>query len=271
MLYGAINYNQNIGIWFTDNLTRTYRAFKNCNRLNFDASSWTLSNVVTASEMFMDCLALTGTAAAGPSTGFDSLVLSSLRFGARMFKGTLVNPDVGGWFPAPSVLENADGMFEYNSQFVGTNIDQWDTSSIEDMNYMFRDCRAFVGTNIGQTWDTSNVGAANADGGMAYMFQNTLINEEFDLWDYSNVNTIEGMFFGCKNLGTSIDNKTRYILDSTNPNKATKVTTLDNLFSYCDNFNEDLTSWVLGICSKMLLHLTKILLTGMLVTVIDLN
>ncbi len=51
-------------------------------------------------------------------------------------------------------------------------------------------------------------------------------------WDVSNVENMEGMFWGCKNFN--------YDLSKWN---VSKVKSMKYMFSHCENFNSDLSNW----------------------------
>jgi surface protein len=73
-----------------------------------------------------------------------------------------------------------------------------DTSNVEEMHDMFKECYNLKTINGTGDWDTSNVRR------MSWMFQGCNSLEELDLsnWDTSNVGEIQGMFQDCRRLHT---------------------------------------------------------------------
>ena len=160
-------------------------------------------------------------------------------------------------------------LFEKDTQFTGLTdfpgimpIDLWDTSSVEDMSYMFSGAENFNGDI--NNWDTSNVtnmkgmfgGASsfttiisNWDTSsvtdMSYMFYTaTNFNEDISKWDTSSVTDMSYMFFEASNFNNDINTslvtvngKTYIAWDTRN------VTDMSYMFYGATNFNGLITKW----------------------------
>ena len=83
-------------------------------------------------------------------------------------------------------IEDATGMFQ-SSSTVGTGVENWDTSTITNMNRMFQNAVNFTG-NV-TSWDTSNV--INMDS----MFRSaTSFSRSIGVWNVSSVQNMDNMF-----------------------------------------------------------------------------
>ena len=83
------------------------------------------------------------------------------------------------------------------------NASCWDTSSVNSMNNMFRDCRSLQQLDV-SGWDTSKVT------NMFYMFGDCRSLQQLDVsgWNVSNATNIIKIIEGCYNLKTIIGDKT---------------------------------------------------------------
>lgn len=87
--------------------------------------------------------------------------------------------------------ENKYRILKYfPSDFKG-DISEWNTSSITNLDYLFKDCREF-NCDLSH-WDTSNVTSMNAT------FMNALkFNQDISMWDYSNVENMSAFMYGAE-------------------------------------------------------------------------
>ena len=121
-----------------------------------------------------------------------------------------------------------------NCSNFNSNISNWDTSNVTNMNSMFNGASLF-NQNIG-SWNTSNVTI------MGGMFANaTNFNQNIDSWITSNVTLMTGLFFNATNFNngqTSGGTGTVPLNWDTS-----KVTTMLNMFRNAINFNQNIGSW----------------------------
>ena len=123
-----------------------------------------------------------------------------------------------------SNLFRAEPGYSGTASFNG-DISHWDTSSVADMNAMFRGASAF-NSDI-SAWDTSKVIDMNR------MFVNTAaFNQNIGIWDTSSVTNMEWMFWNATafngNIGTW---------------NTAMVMNMSNMFNTATAFNQDLSGW----------------------------
>ena len=107
----------------------------------------------------------------------------------------------GGRLPGFSYVENTYG-----------NIENWDTSEVTDMSFLFEANTRYRSTSQNQ------------------------FNADISNWDTSNVTTMARMFYNCNSFDQPIN---------TNGNKwdTSKVTNMDSMFYYARSFNGDISDW----------------------------
>ena len=94
--------------------------------------------------------------------------------------------------------KNSRFLFAYiTSSVFSVNLNNFDTSNVVDMSYMFYNCQYIQNLNL-DSLDTSNVT------NMQYMFYNCLRLTNLDLssFDTSNVTNMSYMFSDCRDLET---------------------------------------------------------------------
>ena len=166
-------------------------------------------------------------------------------------------------------VKTMKNLFAKDRQFTGLTdfpgimpIDLWDTSSVEDMSYMFAGAYNFNGDI--NNWDTSNVtnmqsmfsGASsfttiisNWDTSsvinMSYMFNGaTKFNEDISNWDTSSVTDMSYMFFEASNFNNDINTSLVTVNDKTYIAWDTRnVTNMSYMFYAATNFNGLITKW----------------------------
>lgn len=93
-------------------------------------------------------------------------------------------------------VTNMSSMFENCRRLTDVlGLEDWDTSNVTDMSYMFYGCKSLVSLDLSK-WDTSNVT------NMTSMFYDckSLVSLDLTNWDTSNVTTMDHMFEFCSNL-----------------------------------------------------------------------
>eukprot|EP00550_Attheya_septentrionalis_P012190 CAMPEP_0198303506 /NCGR_PEP_ID=MMETSP1449-20131203/56921_1 /TAXON_ID=420275 /ORGANISM="Attheya septentrionalis, Strain CCMP2084" /LENGTH=1061 /DNA_ID=CAMNT_0044006001 /DNA_START=344 /DNA_END=3525 /DNA_ORIENTATION=- len=130
------------------------------------------------------------------------------------------------------------------------NISTWDTSTVTNMNSLFKDASYFNDDISG--WDTSSVTA------MEDMFwKSTSFDCNLSGWDTSRVTSMYGMFDSADNFNGDIDDwdtssvkrmtfmfflNDRFNRDISSWNTSS-VTTMFNMFNYALAFNHNISSW----------------------------
>ncbi len=129
--------------------------------------------------------------------------------------------------PDLSLATSLREMFYLCTSFVGNpSLNNWNTSTITDMYYMFGDALQF-NQPLG-SWNTSNVT------NMGLMFDNTSFNQHIGEWDTSKVTNMEHMFHSCHNFNQPIRGW-----------NTSKVTNMNEMFSETA-FNQNIGSWNLA-------------------------
>lgn len=197
----------NINNWDVSNVIYMIDLFYNCNQLNtLDVSSWNTSEVTDMVRMFYKCQSLKELNISNWDTrnvnnvgsmfelsGVVSLDLSNLDFSkisnignfcceAANLKSikmpTNMNPN-----PASASYQ---GLFArcYELETV-TGIENWDTSNIANMSYMFLDCYKLSSVDI-SNWNTSNVTTMQSMFGNCSKLNKVIMDNS----DYNSVNSI---------------------------------------------------------------------------------
>ncbi|MGP1460151.1 MAG: BspA family leucine-rich repeat surface protein [Bacteroides sp.] len=119
-----------------------------------------------------------------------------------------------------------------NMTFAWT-IDTPDLSNVQDMSYMFFQCRAF-----NQPLNDWKVGKVTK---MAFMFHECFsFNQPLNDWDVSQVTNMQSMFSKCRAFNQSL-----------NDWKVGKVTNMQSMFLECTFFNQRLERWNVGEVTNM--------------------
>jgi len=156
-------FNQPIGNWDVSNVTTFYRTFQDNNIFNQDISNWDISNATDVQNMFYNnkgfqnggvpidweitgyCWSMFGDSAYNNPitlrfTGTDQVV--RYLFAGSSGAPTPFNQDVSGW--------DVSGVYDWTSAFEYSNFNDpgilswnWNTTSMYQMNLMFRGTTAF--------------------------------------------------------------------------------------------------------------------------------
>ncbi len=119
----------------------------------------------------------------------------------------------GAGAPNLSITTSLFGMFG-NCSSLNNDLNTWDTSTIEDMSFVF-----FGATNF---------------------------NGDISLWNTSNALTMEGMFLGASNFNQDISYKS-----GTNSWDVSSVNTMDDMFNTASAFNRNIGNWNVGNVESM--------------------
>ncbi|MEI0565148.1 BspA family leucine-rich repeat surface protein [Brachyspira pulli] len=134
-----------------------------------------------------------------------------------------------------SLITDMSDLFNKSERKDFDGIEEWDTSNVENMAYMF----AYMDYNVlGQysmTEFNSNLNNWNVSKvkNMIYMFACcTYFNQPLNKWDVSNVENMSGMFLGAKKFNQPLNNW-----------NVSKVKDMNNMFHNCEAFNKPLDKW----------------------------
>ena len=149
------------------------------------------------------------------------------------------NQNISNW--DTSSAQDMSYMF-FNQSTFNQNIGNWDTSGVTSMSRMFSGADAFnngtapgLSTNT-MNWDTSNVTDMNrmfSSGAMAF-------NVDIDSWDVSSVIDMTGMFESATTFNQDL-----------NTWDVSSVTTMTYMFSTGRKFNGDISSWDVSNVTNM--------------------
>ena len=179
------------------------------NLQNIILDGWDVSNVTDASNMF------SGNSAT--SVDLSKLHFNSLTNATGMFYNMVNLTEVTLPKDTGKVVKFTQ-FFDYDRSLATINgLDYLDTSSAEDLSYMFRGCTSLPDLSILNKWDMSKVTT------LVSMFQNASGTETLDLsgWEVPELKTTNSMFSGSKfkqidlsNLETPKLNDVRSMFDS---------------------------------------------------------
>ena len=193
---------------------------------NQDISSWDITNVKLAEDMFKNTPILNKNKPSKIAFKYHPKTKEELEQLCRnksVYLGDIDTSkitDMSGLFEV--VIDCYDRDFDcYDGDFSG--IELWDVSNVKDMRGMF------VNSSFNQdisSWDVSNV----TD--MSYMFSGSDFNQDISSWDVSNVKNMSHMFY----YSGSSFNQDISSWDVSN------VKNMSGMFSY-SSFNKDISSW----------------------------
>jgi len=180
--------------WNTSSVTHMGSLFQSASVFNQDIGSWNTSNVTTLGAMFNSAAAF--------------------------------NQNIGSWNTSKvnSLFTTFQGATVFNNGGSST-INNWDTSAVTDMSYLFTQALAF-NQNIG-SWNTAKVTS------MGNMFWSaTAFNQNIGSWNTVNVTSMGNMFNGATAFNQNIGSW-----------NTAKVTNMGNMFSSATAFNQNIGSW----------------------------
>ena len=89
-------------------------------------------------------------------------------------------------------------LIKHNLRFANFDISDWDVSKVENMEYMFYDCKNFD-CNLSK-WNVSNVISMSSLFNGCKNFE----GKGLDKWDVSNVKDMNGLFYRCSNFNCDL-------------------------------------------------------------------
>lgn len=167
-------FNDDISLWDTSQVTAMTNLFMNCPKFNSDISRWNISLVETIRYMFGESHVFNQDLSAWNTHRVTNMVLT-------FHKAHAFNQDISTW--NVSAVTDMGGMFQRTA--FNQDISSWHTSAVTDMNHMFAHTKVF---NYDlSAWDISAVT------NMSFMFREVAMNRIL-CWDTSNANT-NNMFY----------------------------------------------------------------------------
>ena len=131
-------------------------------------------------------------------------------------------PNINNW--NVSSVTDMNSMFRLCTNFA-SDVSGWDVSSVTDMRSAFNGCTNFASDVSG--WNVSSVTDMNS------MFRLcTNFASDVSGWDVSNVTDMNSMFRACPNFTSAVNN-----WDVSN------VTDMNSMFRSCTNFASDISGW----------------------------
>ncbi|KKN48411.1 hypothetical protein LCGC14_0653080 [marine sediment metagenome] len=138
------------------------------------------------------------------------------------------------------------------------NINQWDVSSVTNMEKMFKEA-SYFNQDIGD-WDVSSVTTMKD-----MFFRVGHFNQDIGDWDVSSVTTMENMFGSTYNFNyyignwdvSSVTTMNEMFRGATSFNQdigswnVSSVTTMNDMFSHATSFNQDIGDWDVSSVRRM--------------------
>jgi surface protein len=214
--------------WKTGKVTNMSEMFSKCKLFNDNLSDWDVTKVENMSGMFLNCENFTGT---------DNV--------------TFTKNDIGKW--NTESVTTMMNMFTNCVQF-DANLTDWKVHNVEDMSFMFEECRSFNnGANRPRNpeeeqhstpnvlkWITTKVT------NMESMFKSCILfNSNLSGWDVSKVENMSYMFYGCHNF----NGKNSQIVDGTLIHEdisiwnTSSVTNMSHMFEEALLFRANISEW----------------------------
>lgn len=215
MFFGAVKFNQDIGLWDTKNVTNMSFMFKSTLAFNGDIGQWDMGNVTNVSNMFENAMVFNRYI--GNWNTKNIINMSFMFTSAKAF-----NQDIGKWNTESVTCMRS--LFSLANAF-NQDIGDWNVENVDTMSYLFGSAFLF-NQDIGN-WDTKNV----VD--MSGMFSNAkAFNQDIGDWNTQNVTNMSNMFNFAIAFNQDIGN-----WDTKN------VTNMRGMFGHADAFNQDISNW----------------------------
>jgi hypothetical protein len=209
MFSSNANFNQDIGGWNMSNVTTIANMFASATSFNQNVGGWTLTSLTSLRQVFGGAQAFNN----GGSNTINNWNTAGCSDFTNVFSDAHVfNQPVHGWDMNTGGATTCENMFQRAYAFnnggvgsgVGTGLDTWNVSSIQNMTYMFSEANAF-NQYIG-SWTTSSVT------NMSLMFNPApAFSQDISGWSIASLQNASGMFIGNSFGTTNYD----LLLDST--------------------------------------------------------
>ena len=183
-----------------------------------EISSWGILVLGNTQGQFYDCLNLVVTATDTP----DLSETISLNSAFRNCKSLKTNPSLNDWNTSSVIYM---GYMFYDANEFNQDISSWDTSSVTDMSNMF--AWAYYFNQDISSWDTSSVTDMSDMFGDANSF-----NQDISSWDTSNVTNMSNLFSYAISFNQDISSWDTSL-----------VTDMSGMFGGAETFNQDISSW----------------------------
>ncbi|MEM9077930.1 MAG: BspA family leucine-rich repeat surface protein [Bacteroidota bacterium] len=148
MFSSCTNFNGNLGDWNIATITDMSSMFSSCDIFTGEGlQNWEVQGVTNMSYMFNSCDVFTG-------EGIQNWNVQGVLDMEEMFRSCgNFNADLGNW--NTQAVENMHLMFANTPLFTGTGLENWNTQNVTDMAGMFLETGAFD-VNLGN-WDISSI------------------------------------------------------------------------------------------------------------------
>uniref|UniRef100_A0A6C0DFL6 BspA family leucine-rich repeat surface protein n=1 Tax=viral metagenome TaxID=1070528 RepID=A0A6C0DFL6_9ZZZZ len=223
MFHDAITFNQPIGTWNTSNVTNMKNMFLDASGFNQPIGSWNTGLVTNMSDMFQNAKTFNQ-----DISGWNTKSVTNMN---EMFNNASnFNQPIGSW--DVSAVTNMGWMFDGSTTF-NQNISQWNTGAVTDMTNMFGFARDF---NNGQSpglssaplpWNTDAVTSM-----LETFFVATSFNQDISGWNTAEVTTMRNMFASAYLFNQPIGSWNTEL-----------VTDMNSMFKNAIVFNQDISDW----------------------------
>ena len=260
MFMNCYKFDKNIGKWNTSEVENMSGMFMFCATFNQDIGKWNTSKVKDMSGMFGECINFNQDIGKWNTSRVKDM--SGMFQNAKIFNQNINTVDLSledeccfPWFSQNKIevkekpdydegveetkgegveetkgegVEEGEGVDETDD--VETTCKSWDTSSVQNMSYMFDGALRFDG--IISKWDVSKVK------NMSNMFKDAFsFNKDISKWDMSEVENISSMFENARRFnqnigGWNIDYKKKQI-------------GVEKVFWGANSFKKDISEWKL--------------------------
>lgn len=268
-------FNSGLSGWNVSNVVNMKGMFNKAAAFNKNIATWKTNRVTDMSYMFENTLAFGSTG----GFGLSSWNLSNVITAKNMFSYSVFNLEVSGW----SFGENCDlsGMFSYTPNF-NQEIQSWDVRNVGSFeiflngakvfNKSIRDWKLDSATNFNNMFDGASVFNGDLSGWVFNttlditansMFWNTplFIGTGLDTWNTDGFTDIGGMFYEANSF--NMDLRTWNVGNVTNFSRTFMQMDLyagigienwdvssgvdfESMFSHSPLFNGDLSTWVMS-------------------------
>ena len=225
------SFNQSLNDWDVSNVTifgsNNAGMFDGCTSFNQPLNNWDVSNGVQFTQMFRRATSFNQ-----PLSNWD--ISSGTGFNSMFHTCVAFDQDLSNWRFKTSGSIVVDFMLYHCHVFNNggqAGINNWNTSNITSMSYLFRNAYAF-NQPIG-SWDVSNVTT------FRQTFEGTTIfNQNLSSWDVSSCTNFYRMFAG----GTAFNNGGNTGINNWTF-KNTGSVSLAHMFRFNTNFNQPIDNW----------------------------
>jgi surface protein len=225
-------FNGAVGNWDMSKVTDLNGMFDNARSFNQPLNSWDVSKVTTMQGTFQNALAFNQDIG---SWNMSNVISISGYFGFIFFNATSFNnggsPSINNW--DTSKITNMDYVF-YNARAFNQPIGGWDVARSTNFSYMFLNAVSF---NNGNSTNINNwIFNTSSTFAMTSMFQGaSVFNQPIGNWNVSKSIDMSSMFRSATSFNQNIGSW-----------NVSSVANMSNMFLFNTAFNQDIGSWNVG-------------------------